>query len=61
MKLNEVNSMSTGNAQQHIDTIGDSVVHQEMSPGSSLTGHHHITIGVGNPQEDFDFHAKVRV
>ncbi len=29
------------------------------NPGSNLTGHHHITIGVGNPQEDFDFHTKV--
>ncbi len=28
-------------------------------PGTSLTGHHHITIGVGNVQEDFDFHTKV--
>lgn len=30
-----------------------------QTPGSNLTGHHHITIGVGNPQEDFDFHTKV--
>ena len=29
------------------------------TPSSSLTGHHHVTIGVGNPQEDFDFHTKV--
>lgn len=28
-------------------------------PGQAMTGHHHITIGVGNPQEDFDFHTKV--
>ena len=28
-------------------------------PGNSLTGHHHITIGVGEPQVDFDFHTKV--
>lgn len=28
-------------------------------PGTSLTGHHHITIGVGNVQEDFNFHTKV--
>ena len=28
-------------------------------PGDALIGHHHITIGVGNPQEDFDFHTKV--
>ncbi len=28
-------------------------------PGTMLTGHHHITIGVGNVQEDFDFHTKV--
>lgn len=28
-------------------------------PGTNLTGHHHITMGVGNPQEDFDFHTKV--
>ena len=31
----------------------------EKLPGTSLTGHHHITIGVGNVQEDFDFHTKV--
>ena len=29
------------------------------SPGKALTGHHHVTIGVGNAQEDFDFHTKV--
>ena len=29
------------------------------SPGMSLTGHHHITMAVGNVQEDFDFHTKV--
>ena len=29
------------------------------SPSTALVGHHHITIGVGNPQEDFDFHTKV--
>ncbi|MDG2175944.1 MAG: VOC family protein [Gammaproteobacteria bacterium] len=28
-------------------------------PGTTLSGHHHITIGVSNPQEDFDFHTKV--
>ena len=28
-------------------------------PGTSLTGHHHTTIGVGNVREDFDFHTKV--
>ncbi|MCZ6675548.1 MAG: VOC family protein [Verrucomicrobia bacterium] len=28
-------------------------------PGQALTGHHHVTIGVGDPQEDFDFHTKV--
>ena len=28
-------------------------------PGTSLTGHHHITIGVGNVQEDFNFHTRV--
>ncbi len=28
-------------------------------PGKSLTGHHHITIGVGKVQEDYDFHTKV--
>ena len=31
----------------------------EQLPGTSLTGHHHITIAVGNVQEDFDFHTKV--
>ena len=31
----------------------------EELPGTSLTGHHHITMGVGNVQEDFDFHTKV--
>jgi glyoxalase family protein len=29
------------------------------SPSGALTGHHHITIGTGNAQEDFDFHTKV--
>jgi glyoxalase family protein len=29
------------------------------SPSGALRGHHHITIGVGNAQEDFDFHTKV--
>ena len=28
-------------------------------PAKALKGHHHITIGVGKPQEDFDFHTKV--
>ena len=28
-------------------------------PATALKGHHHITIGVGDPQEDFDFHTKV--
>lgn len=28
-------------------------------PAKDLIGHHHITIGVGDPQEDFDFHTKV--
>jgi len=28
-------------------------------PGNFLTQHHHITIGVGNAQEDYDFHTKV--
>ena len=28
-------------------------------PGDAMTGHHHFTIGVGNPQSDFDFHTKV--
>lgn len=28
-------------------------------PGQALTGHHHVTIGVGDVQEDFDFHTKV--
>lgn len=29
------------------------------SPSTALKGHHHVTTGVGNPQEDFDFHTKV--
>ncbi len=29
------------------------------SPSTAMVGHHHITIGVGAPQEDFDFHTKV--
>lgn len=29
------------------------------NPSKDLIGHHHITIGVGNAQEDFDFHTKV--
>lgn len=28
-------------------------------PGSSLTGHHHITMATLDPQGDFDFHTKV--
>ena len=28
-------------------------------PGRKLTGHHHITMATGDPQEDFDFHTKV--
>lgn len=28
-------------------------------PGTKLTGHHHITMGVGDAQEDYDFHTKV--
>lgn len=31
---------------------------QEL-PGTSLTGHHHITMATLDPQEDFDFHTKV--
>lgn len=29
------------------------------NPCQALTGHHHITIGVGDAQEDFDFHTKI--
>ncbi|MCZ6810014.1 MAG: VOC family protein [Proteobacteria bacterium] len=29
------------------------------TPSTALMGHHHITMGVGEPQEDFDFHTKV--
>ena len=29
------------------------------TPGTRLTGHHHITMGVGDAQEDYDFHTKV--
>jgi glyoxalase family protein len=29
------------------------------SPAKAMMGHHHITIGVGDPQTDFDFHTKV--
>ncbi len=29
------------------------------SPSTALRGHHHVTIGVGDAQEDFDFHTKV--
>ena len=29
------------------------------TPSTALKGHHHITMGVGDPQEDFDFHTKV--
>lgn len=29
------------------------------SPSGALMGHHHVTTGTGNPQEDFDFHTKV--
>ena len=28
------------------------------SPSRALSGHHHVTTGTGNPQEDFDFHTK---
>lgn len=34
-------------------------VRMPKSPSGALRGHHHITIGVGNAQEDFDFHTKV--
>lgn len=29
------------------------------SPSTAMIGHHHVTIGVGDPQKDFDFHTKV--
>lgn len=29
------------------------------SPAKALIGHHHTTIGVMDPQEDFDFHTKI--
>lgn len=29
------------------------------TPSLAMVGHHHTTIGVGDPQEDFDFHTKV--
>ena len=29
------------------------------TPSTAMIGHHHITMGVGDPQEDFDFHTKV--
>ena len=34
-------------------------VEQPETPASALMGHHHVTVGVGDPQEDFDFHTKV--
>ena len=30
-----------------------------QTPSTALNGHHHITMGVGDPQEDFDFHTRV--
>lgn len=30
-----------------------------VSPSGALAGHHHVTTGTGNAQEDFDFHTKV--
>ena len=29
------------------------------SPSTALTNHHHVTIGVMDPQGDFDWHTKV--
>ncbi len=37
----------------------DAKIRMPKSPSAALKGHHHITIGVGNAQEDFDFHTKV--
>ncbi len=34
-------------------------IEQPANPSSALMGHHHVTLGVGDPQEDFDFHTKV--
>ena len=34
-------------------------VEPPANPSAALTDHHPITIGVGNPQEDFEFHTKV--
>ncbi len=34
-------------------------IERPPSPSTALKGHHHITIGVGDPQEDFDFHTRV--
>lgn len=31
----------------------------DQNPGQYFTGHHHVTIGVGDAQEDYDFHTKV--
>ncbi len=45
----------TDNSQTQTDSAASS----PPTPGAHLTGHHHITIGVGNPQEDFDFHTKI--
>ncbi|MBZ0173247.1 MAG: VOC family protein, partial [Phycisphaerales bacterium] len=32
---------------------------QAHNPGSHLTRHHHVTIGTGAAQEDYDFHTRV--
>lgn len=34
------------------------MANERTNPTGALSGHHHITIGVGNAQEDFDFHTK---
>jgi len=39
--------------------VSNSSIQIPESPAVALAGHHHITIGVRNPQEDFDFHTKV--
>lgn len=34
-------------------------IEMPQSPSTAMVGHHHTTIGVMDPQEDFDFHTKV--
>ncbi len=48
-----------GRLALHIPEDTRMTVELPPSPSTALKGHHHVTTGVGDPQEDFDFHTKV--